>query len=850
MKLKLAAVIVCVLGVLIPGVPAWQSDNGDGTFSNPPLCADYPDPDIIRVTNDFYMVSTTFADSPGINVLHSKDLVNWEIVSHCATNLDGGNAYNMIGGTAYRKGFWASGLRYYNGTFYVIANPNYTNSRIYYSTNVAGPWLYYQLNQTTYDPSLFIDTNGAGYVFFGYSPQQSVATLNANYSQIVLVSNNVVLSGGEGSHALRVGNYYYLFNANPGVWPYQLRCSRATNIFGAWETNHVCLTETTGGHQGAIVDLDGSGTNYYGFVMKDGGAVGRMTYLCPIYWTNNWPVWGTNGAGVPSSAAKPITGQTIMQPATSDEFTNTTLGLQWQWNHNPDNTKWSLSARSGYLRLMPTLATNFWVARNTLTQKGQGPWSRGTVKFDLSHLQSGDICGFGTLGLTNGQIAVTCDGSGNKFLSMNVIVPTDSTGTNVSQTSSGRVSVTGTNLFLRTDLDFLSNQGICSYSFDGTNWATLGGQFNLGFDISVSTFQGEKFAIFCFNTNSSAGYVDVDWFHFSDSIQRGRPQINAAKTTFVGDNGQLLRGPFFSTEYGASPVLSQMQAIKARGGNALHLYAESFSAGYAPGTRSNQVDQVVAMTRSNGLYLIITIGNGAANGSFSNNYVTNFWKFYAPRYANETHVLYEIQNEPFAWGPPYSTNTINMETNAYTLIRSLAPNTPVLLMTFAVLGSGSTAVADLQKLSPVVNWSNAAVAIHGYAGAITTSNSVNCILTNGYPCFLTEFYSYPWGTGVDTVYQDTDLTAYMERLGVSWLNFLQITADFTNDARYTDRVNRAGVSWNPDYGNWPPARGSYGNGGYPWTTTGLSSTGALSPFCSAIRTSSSSTARWPMARNG
>src|SRR5208337_1797238 len=105
------------------------------------------------------------------------------------------------------------------------------------------------------------------------------------------------------------------------------------------------LNNNTGGHQGAIVDMpDGS---YYGFVMKDSGAIGRMTYLCPIFWTNGWPVWGTNGAGVPSSATKPVAGQALLQPAASDEFTNTTLGLQWQWNHNPDNTKWSLTARPG-----------------------------------------------------------------------------------------------------------------------------------------------------------------------------------------------------------------------------------------------------------------------------------------------------------------------------------------------------------------------------------------------------------------------------------------------------------------------------------------------------------------------
>jgi beta-xylosidase len=822
---------------------AWQADNGNGMFNNPVLYADYPDPDIIRVTNDFYMVSTTFADSPGINVLHSKDLVNWEIVGHCCTNLDWSPLYNMVGGTAYRQGFWASSIRQYNGTFYVVANPVGANARMYYATNAAGPWQYYELNQGLYDPGFLIDTNGAGYIFYGYSPQQSVAVLNANFSQIVSVSNSVVLSGGEGSHALRVGNYYYLFNANPGVWPYQLLCSRATNIFGPWQTNHVCLTELTGGHQGAIVDLDNSGTNYYGFVMQDGGAIGRMTYICPIFWTNGWPVWGTNGAGVPAVATKPVLGQTIMQPATSDDFTNTTLGLQWQWNHNPDNTNWSLTARPGYLRLMPTQATNFWVARNTLTQKGQGPWSRGEISLDVSHLQPGDICGFGTLGMTNGQIAVNCDHYGNKYLSMNVIVPTtNSPGLSVSQTSYGWVPVPGTNVYLRVALDFNANSGTCSYSFDDTNWATLGGQFNLAYDISVSTFQGEKYAIFCYNANASTGYVDVDYFHFTANIQRGRPYLNATRTTFVADDGQPLRGPFTSTEWTPATSGQNIAAIKSLGFNAVHLYAEDFDPNYpaegstAPGYSMANVDAIVAETATNGLYLIITIGNGGNNGDYNLAWATNFWSIYAPRYANQTHVLYEVHNEPVAWGPPYSaTNAtppgaMNLETDCYNIIRANAPNTPVLLFTYAVFGGTggtSAALTDIHAFNTAVFgnanavWTNAAVAFHGYAGWQQTAIAASNLLSAGYPGVMTEELGTLWGSASGVL--DAQLISQLEHLGISWITFEYIpptgvSVDVTQPQNYSDIVNWAGLSWNPDYGDFPPARGTYGNGGLPWTT--------------------------------
>jgi beta-xylosidase len=844
-----AALLVTVLFLSLcrERAVAWVSDNGDGTFKNPVLYADYPDPDIIRVSNDFYMVSTTFADSPGLTLLHSKDLVNWEILSHAATNLDGGSVYNMVGGTAYRAGFWASSLRYYNGTFYLLANPTFANSRIYYATNAAGPWQYYQLNQVTYDPGLFIETNGTGYIVYGYSPAQSVALLNANFSAIVSVSNNVLSSGGEGTHVVKRGSYYYAFNANPGVWPYQLRCSRATNMFGPWETNHVCLTATTGGHQGAIVDLDDTGTNWYGFVHQDSGAVGRMTRIGPVYWSSNWPVFGTASTSnqMGASYTKPVLGQTVMQPPTSDEFTNTTLGMQWQWNHNPDNTKWSLTARPGYLRLMPTQASNFWVARNTLTQKGQGPWSRGGVKLDLSQMQAGEVCGLGTLGLTNGQIAVTCDSSGKRFLTMNILVPTNSAGTGVFQTNCGSAAVVGTNVYLRTDLDFQVNVGQCAYSFDGANWATLGPRFNLGFDITYSTFQGEKFALFCYNTNASTGCVDVDWFHFSDSIQRGRPRLNAARTTFVGDNGQALRGPYTSTEWTSATAAQNIANLKDLGFNAVHLYAESFNTNYpstgstAPGYSVANVDAIVAETRTNGLYLVITIGNGAYNGSYNLAWVTNFWKFYAPRYANETHVLYEIQNEPVAWGPPYSsatanpTGAVNMEIAAYNTIRAYAPNTPVLLFSYSVIsgsGSGGTSgmVTDIQLFNSAVfgastvAWTNEAVAFHGYGGWQGVSSAVAGLISAGYPCFMTEFYSNPWGTTVDGL--DAQLTSELERQGISWLSFQYVppsgvATDVTQPKYYSNIVMNAGLSWNPDYGNWPPARGPYGNSGLPRNTT-------------------------------
>jgi endoglucanase len=322
--------------------------------------------------------------------------------------------------------------------------------------------------------------------------------------------------------------------------------------------------------------------------------------------------------------------------------------------------------------------------------------------------------------------------------------------------------------------------------------------------------------------------------------QRGRPHLNAARTTFVGDNGQRLRGPFTSTEWTAAST--DVAMIKGMGFNALHLYAESFDPRYptngstAPGYSVANVDSIVTQTRTNGLYLVMTIGNGAWNGDYNAAYITNFWRFYAARYANETHVLFEIQNEPVAWGPPYSaTNAtppgaLDMEVAAYRTIRAYAPNTPVLLFTYAVLGDSggaSATVTDIHAFNTNVFgnanavWTNEAVAFHGYAGASATSNAVAQITAAGYPCFMTEFGGGVWGTGVGGL--DAYAVADLERLGVSWLTFQYIpptgvSDDVTDPKRYQDVVNWSGLSWTPDYGNWPPVRGPYGNGGFPWPT--------------------------------
>lgn len=302
---------------------------------------------------------------------------------------------------------------------------------------------------------------------------------------------------------------------------------------------------------------------------------------------------------------------------------------------------------------------------------------------------------------------------------------------------------------------------------------------------------------------------------------RGRPHINAAKTTFVSDTGTLLRGMIC----GSNP--SAILQITNYGCNAVHLYAES-AGGSPAGYNSNLVESAVALTRTNNLYLIITIGSGGVNNS---NFIYDFWNLYSKRYANETHVLFEIQNEIDSGGPS-SAAVINVETNAYYIIRSNAPYAPVMFFSYVALNSGSAIVQDLKALGSGIPWTNEALAFHGYGSSISgMQNNLQYILNAGYPCFQTEFYRWPWGRGnfalgADvSMYQDVTETGIFERMGISWLSFITI-ANFTNDARFKNPIKNAGISWVPDFGSWPSngVRSTYGNGGNPWWTTNLSST--------------------------
>ena len=509
MKRPAATILLALLAAALPGGVS-AGDVGDGTYTNPPLFADYPDPDVVRVGEDFYLVSTTFVNSPGLVVLHSRDLVNWDTVGYVVDRLDGDPKYDMVGGTAYRNGVFAPSLRHRDGTFYVAVTPNGKRTRIYSAKDPRGPWERRELNESAFDPGLFFDDDGTPYIFTsgGWDGQVHLKTLSPALDRVVASRKLFYVKGVEGCKVLKINGWYYVFNALPARMA--LMCSRARSLDGPWETIKA-LDDSTGGHQGAIVDLpDGS---WYGFVMRDSGPIGRVTNISPITWKDEWPLWGEpdRPGRVPERARKPIQGRPVVERPISTGFDGPRLDLDWQWNHNPDDARWSLAERPGFLRLHATTAPDFWRARNTLTHKGWGPTSCAVATLDVSGLRPGDVAGLGTLGKSIATLAVERSAVGRARLVFSSGVDRSVA---VAPRESADLGDAGT-VHLALRMDFTAGKGRCAYSLDGERWTPFGPDFPLMYHWSSGTFQGQQYALFCFNPGPSDGRLDVDSVRFT-----------------------------------------------------------------------------------------------------------------------------------------------------------------------------------------------------------------------------------------------------------------------------------------------------------------------------------------------
>ncbi len=528
--------------------PTWTADNGDGTYTNPLFYEEFSDPDIIRVGDWFYMTGTTMHTMPGLPVMRSADLVNWELLTYAFDRLDLGPSFRLEGDDVYGQGIWAPCFRYHDGKFYIFSNINKHNTQIFEATDPAGPWTRREMKHCLHDLSVLFDDDGKVYVVWGYRNMQ-LAELTDDLTDLVPGTQTEIFSAGsemgEGAHIYRFDGRYFITAA----WfagSMRLTGARADSIFGPWEINP-SLSEwedfglnegyrmKDGGlpftatppydlippnarrdgrvslHQGGIVDTpDGA---WWGWSMMDYNSLGRLTALSPVTWHDGWPYFGLPGnlGRTPRTWVKPV--QTTQAPhpwlERSDSFDGPNLAPIWQWNHVPDDTKWSLTERPGQLRLHTLPADDFFSARNTLTQRAVGPISTATVKLDGSALQEGDVAGLALLGLPFRTLGLRRAAEGWQVAMFDQQTQT-----------AASASISQPHIHLRVSCDFLKETTQFSYSVDGTTFLPLGDELIMVFQLK--TFQGIRYALFAYNdAGQSGGHADFDDFQVEEPHPRG-----------------------------------------------------------------------------------------------------------------------------------------------------------------------------------------------------------------------------------------------------------------------------------------------------------------------------------------
>ncbi|MDR3735309.1 MAG: glycoside hydrolase 43 family protein [Acidobacteriaceae bacterium] len=493
------------------------------SFQNPVLWEDLADIDILRVENTYYYSASTMHYSPGAPILRSYDLVHWDYVGHSVPVLDFGPAYDMQGSNAYVRGIWASflGYRKSNKTFYWGGCIDFAKTYIYTATAVEGPWQRKTvIDKCYYDAGLLVDDDDTMYVAYG-NTKLNVAQLSADGTKQVkteLVFTTPADVGMlEGSRFYKINGNYYIFATRPPNGEYVLKST--TGPFGPYTMQKLALnvvSPVAGGgapHQGGIVQTQKGDWYYMGFT--DAFPGGRVPVLAPVKWgADGWPVLQLTGntwdvsyptpqVPVPPHAMKPPTG--------TDAFKGSKLSAEWEWNHNPDNAKWSLG---GGLNLQAATVTNdLYSARNTLTHRILGPTSTATIMLDYSRMKDGDRAGLALLrdrsawaGIKReaGAFAVVMENN----LTMDKHWKTVTTGTEVAS-----APVTGGKIWLRASADIrpgAKRTGSFAYSTDGVTFQNIGEPFVLNNEWMF--FMGYRYGIFNYATQSLGGAVKVSSF--------------------------------------------------------------------------------------------------------------------------------------------------------------------------------------------------------------------------------------------------------------------------------------------------------------------------------------------------
>ena len=503
-------------------------------IDNPMLWADVPDPDIIRVGDTFYLVSTTMHLMPGAPIMKSKDLKNWETVGYIFDKLTDSPKYDLspTEGTVYGRGQWATSLKYHKGKFYALLAPNEAGSMgdtyIFTADKAEGPWKIVSRMRHFHDCSLFFDDDDRVYVVYGTGEMME---LKKDLSDVIEGTHRHIFQREadetgllEGSRMIKHNGKYYLLMISHVYAPGRHRrevCYRADNIQGPYEKRTILQSEFGGFSyeaQGTIVDTQDG--DWYGIIFQDRAGVGRVLTVMPCRWIDGWPMLGDEEGKVPARVRPLKSGEPAKSIVCADDFSADKLGLHWQWNHNPVDKAWSLTERPGYLRLKTArVVPNLYLAPNTLTQRMEGPKCTGSIALDLSKMKDGDIAG---LAAFNDNSAVMAIKKVGKKLTLELseqkvkLSQREKKVENVDIKVVESVELKQQKIWLRIDANFVPRTDIAnfSYSLDGKEWTKIGGDYRMGFDWQ-RFFMGTKFGIFNYATKKAGGYVDVDEFAYN-----------------------------------------------------------------------------------------------------------------------------------------------------------------------------------------------------------------------------------------------------------------------------------------------------------------------------------------------
>ena len=537
MRIK-TAILSCfaaaVLCSTVTGQPSgvWVADNGDGTYRNPIIHADYSDPDVVRVGDDFYMTASSFNAVPGLPILHSKDLVNWRIVNHVFREQEPKEVFRL---PQHGGGVWAPSIRFHNGEYYIFyADPDFgiymTKTR-----DPRGEWskpLLIKEAKGWIDPCPLWDSVGKAYLVHAFAGSRSgiksVLVVNRmSPDGTRLLDDGVMVFDGHSDHPTvegpkfhKFGEYYYISAPAGGVATGWQLVLRSKNIYGPYEGKIVLAqgkTNINGPHQGAIVDTP-RGENWF-IHFQDRGPYGRIVHLQPVAWRNGFPVIGNDpegdGTGEPVlTFRKPnvASRQLMTAPQDSDEFDTPVIGPQWQWHANPE-AAWAFPfPQRGVLRMnsvqAPDGTKNLWELPNLLLQKFPAEAFTATAKLKFAPRYDGERFGLVVMGLDYALLGLSWRG-GKVQIEHSVSRDADK---GTPETNTGQRE-------LPSDLDIhlrveVSQRAVCkfSYSVDGRDFTPVGEPFTaregrwIGAKVGFVFTRPGKF--------NDAGSVDIDWFRF------------------------------------------------------------------------------------------------------------------------------------------------------------------------------------------------------------------------------------------------------------------------------------------------------------------------------------------------